>query len=220
MGQRGPQAWSKDRLKLGVVRIRNRGTHRVRMIKINDTGPISGRWVNYARWWWEQNRRPVPEGYRVAHLDGDTLNDAPANYGLLTGGEVALLHLRNKKVAKRMRRRRKAAMARFNQEKGRVAFFRRATTQRWYPADVQKRVVYYVPRRTRNEVFEPWLGAIRVAANGVILPEERARIEALHLVAVRGSQLREPPYDTFKLRAWSQYDRRTVRADAALEKSQ
>lgn len=58
------------------------------MIKVRLDGPQGGRWVRLARFTWEQRHGPVPRGQRVAHLDGNPLNDDPANYGLMTPGQV------------------------------------------------------------------------------------------------------------------------------------
>ena len=50
-----------------------------RYIKIADDGPTARRFMAYARYVYEQARGPVPEGHRVVHLDGDTMNDELSN---------------------------------------------------------------------------------------------------------------------------------------------
>jgi len=80
MGQRGRQLWSKEKLPVGTVRIRKHSKRvRARMIKIRDDGPKGRRWITWARWWWLNNRGPIPPGMRVTHRDGDSLNDDPDN---------------------------------------------------------------------------------------------------------------------------------------------
>lgn len=85
----------KVTLPLGTIVIRkaNKGGGKVRMIKIRMDGPTGLRWINYARWWWEENRGLVPPGKLVLHADGRTLNDKPEN--LVLGGpadKVLLAH--------------------------------------------------------------------------------------------------------------------------------
>src|SRR5712692_5291918 len=96
MGRHCCKDWCRDSLPVGTIRERRRKHGRVRMIKICLDGPRSRRWVNYAKWWWELHVAPVPAGMRVCHLDGNTLNDKPANYSLMTAGDVAFMwHDRN-----------------------------------------------------------------------------------------------------------------------------
>jgi hypothetical protein len=45
-------------------------------------------WVPYARFLWEQQNGPVPPGYVVIHLDGDTMNDDPSNIAALSRREA------------------------------------------------------------------------------------------------------------------------------------
>ena len=113
-----PKRWARDAAPIGAVDTRVRG---VRMIKVRMDGPKSSRWINLARWRWEQLYGPVPPGKRVVHLDGDSLNDDPANYALMTGGEW-LVHLRKlrKGMAEKNRRRCSAATAEMNRLRGAI----------------------------------------------------------------------------------------------------
>lgn len=54
-----------------------------RMIKVRDEGPRAQQWVPYARYLWERDHGPVPEGCFVGHRDNDPLNDDPSNLILL-----------------------------------------------------------------------------------------------------------------------------------------
>src|SRR5262245_56543839 len=102
MGKRGHHDWSKRCQPVGTIHLRtkfsyrangSRGpTRKVRYVKVRLTGPKPKRWMPLARYVWEKTHGPVPAGLRVVHLDGNTLNDDPKNYGLLTAGEVIKLY--------------------------------------------------------------------------------------------------------------------------------
>jgi hypothetical protein len=94
MGKRGKHDWSKDYLPVGSIRLRRRRrasgrVYEVRFIKAKFKGP--NRWIPLAKHTWEQMHGPIPEGMRVVHADGNTLNDNPSNYRLMTAGEVICL---------------------------------------------------------------------------------------------------------------------------------
>ncbi len=55
------------------------GQRESRFIKVRDGGPREGRWIPYAKYVWEKNNGPVPEGYFVVHKDGNRLNDELTN---------------------------------------------------------------------------------------------------------------------------------------------
>lgn len=95
-----------------------------RMRKIATLGPTPYRhiWVPYARWIWEQQHGPVPEGYLIVHEDGNRLNDDPNNLVLVDcRGNLALIRknnpgwkkkaIRSYKKTVRIRRIRKAKAA-------------------------------------------------------------------------------------------------------------
>lgn len=169
MGQRGHQDWSKERLPVGTVRIRTRqrGQLQVRMIKIRDGGPRSRQWVNFARWWWEHNRGPIPPGKRVAHRDGDSLNDDPANLVLCSPGDVVYLwHDRDPKGSAANYRKLRPATAKHNRLRARV---RRAVAwlpTRWYAVDTQRRIVVNDPRRVKGAVLAAHFETVRRPKNG------------------------------------------------------
>ncbi len=193
---------SRDELPVGTIRIRNRrrGSRccRVRFIKVRSSLPRAGQWRPLARVWWEENRGPVPGGLGVAHADGDTLNDDPSNYQLMTSGEVALLHLKRASTRRKMETRRAAAMGEFNRMKGTAMFFARRPTKRWYLADTANGVIYYTPSKSRSGVFR--LRGIAVPQNGVLSKSLRDRLAAQGLTAVRGTQLRDDPWANYSLR--------------------
>lgn len=61
-----------------------------RFIKIGMARPgRAGNWMPYSRYLWEQAHGPVPEGYRVRHLDGDRLNDDIGNLALVSNADNA-----------------------------------------------------------------------------------------------------------------------------------
>lgn len=158
MGKRGTHDWSKERLPVGTVRIRTRrrgrNVLRVRMIKVRGDGPKGRRWVNYARWWWEQHRGPVPEGCRVVHLDGDPMNDDPENLALLTPGDVAFLcHDRDPDMSKRNYRKLREATRQHNRDRGRVNRALNWLPTYWYPVDAARQLIVNAPRRKRWEVY-------------------------------------------------------------------
>lgn len=45
-------------------------------------------WKSYSRHVWEQSNGPVPKGLIIVHLDGDTLNDDPANLAAMSRAEA------------------------------------------------------------------------------------------------------------------------------------
>lgn len=159
------------------------------MIKVRKYGPIGRRWIPLAKFTWEQMHGPVPRGKRVTHLDGNTLNDNPANYGLLTPGEVINLYHQLDPVMSRENRRgekRRGATAAHNRLRGQV---RRATSllpTRWYAANLADRIVYDEPFRSRRRLLAR-LG-VQVEINGSI---SRRRQAALPFTMHRGHELLE-----------------------------
>ena len=153
--RRRKKDWCRDPLPVGSIRIRNKNANSaVRLIKVRADGPKSLRWMAYARWWWVTHRGPVPPGLRVCHLDGDTLNDDPSNYGLLSPGDVVYLaHERNPAMSAANYAACRAATAAFNRE---TAAVRRVLTYlptRWYPVDHARRLIGNQPRRQRWQVY-------------------------------------------------------------------
>ncbi len=159
--------YSRAEAPLGAVRERDAGNGQmVRMVKIRMDGPPGARWIPYARWWWEQNRGPVPKGKRVCHADGDLLNDDPQNLVLLTPGQViSLYHRLDPEMSRRNHVACGAAAARRNRETARL---RRQTTwlpYQWYAVDFGSRVIHDDrPRRKRWMVYAHHGFADRLAA--------------------------------------------------------
>jgi hypothetical protein len=173
MGKRGKQPWSKKCLPLHSIRVRRerkssgRGWIEVRMIKFRMGGKSGLNWMPLARFTWEQMHGPVPKGMRVVHLDGNTLNDNPANYGLLTAGEVIRLYHcldREMSEANRWDPRRRAATAASNRLRGQVKRAIGLLPTRWYAADLPRRVVYDQPFRSRRQLAATF--GLSVSLNG------------------------------------------------------
>lgn len=165
MGKRGKHNWSKEKLPLGTVRIRKKNGKRWRMIKARHGGPISGRWVGLARHWWENNRGPVPDGMRVCHEDGDSLNDDPSNYVLLTAGDVVFVaHERDPEMSRRNYAACREATARMNREKAAIRRQKGWLDSRWYPVDQARRVIVNQPFKKAWMVHGP--GYRPVSRNG------------------------------------------------------
>ena len=158
----GAGNYSRAPLPVGTIRMRERARgHVCRFIKVRDNGPKASRWIPLARHWWEKNRGRVPPGKRVCHLDGDSLNDDPSNYGLLTPGDVIFIQLeRDPAMALRNRKRCRAGTARSNRERAFARRLRELLPSKWYAVDVAARVVVNVPHRKRWQVY---------AAHGVAL---------------------------------------------------
>ena len=147
--------WSRASLPVGTVRIRARKARVfVRFIKVSDVGPRKDQWTEFARWWWERNRGAVPDGKRVCHADGDTLNDDPANLVLLTPGDVVFLaHDRDPAMSRRNYARCRVATAVSNRERAACRRLREWLPSLWYPVDLARRVVHIAPVRKRWQVY-------------------------------------------------------------------
>jgi hypothetical protein len=59
-----------------------------RWIKVRDEGPLSQRYIPYARYLWEKAHGPVPAGKIVAHRDNRSMNDDPSNLILIDRAEL------------------------------------------------------------------------------------------------------------------------------------
>lgn len=181
--------YSRAEAPLGAVREREVSSGNgqlVRMVKVRMDGPPGKRWIQYARWWWEQNRGPVPAGKRVCHKDGELLNDDPSNFVLLTPGEVVqLYHRLDPEMSRRSHAACGRAAARRNVE---TAARRRETTWvagRWYGVDFERRVIHddRPLRRNRWKVYADHGFAERLA--------ERLRDQAAR---ARGGDTRAAAY--------------------------
>jgi len=157
----------------------------VRFIKVRNGGPKSGRWIPLAKFTWEQMHGTVPDGYRVVHLDGNTMNDNPANYGLMTSGEfIKHCHALDPAMSEDNRRgqKRREATAQHNRERGALLRHYRFLPHYWYPVDHDRRIVFNTPFKSRRLLFLNF--GVQVPKNGVV-PEDTG----LSVVAVRGRSL-------------------------------
>lgn len=60
----------------------------VKLIKVADEVNGKKNWAIYARWLWEKNFGPIPEGMEICHLDGDRSNDSLDNLVLMKHGDI------------------------------------------------------------------------------------------------------------------------------------
>ncbi len=193
MGQKGKQPWSRDKLPLGTVRIRKNSKRvKVRMIKVRDDGPKGRRWINLARHWWLTHRGAIAPGMRVVHADGDTLNDDPANYLLVTAGDVAYLARQwDPTVDERNCKASRVATAKCNRERSRVTRARRWLPNRWYPVDVDQKIVINDPQYSRRALITKHSPTRQPSANGGLVvgpylgwPDVHTALEACILAAL------------------------------------
>lgn len=158
--------WCKEKLPIGAIRVRTRRGTAFRYIKVSNRGQGDRKWRRLARWTWEQAHGPVPAGYVVAHLDGNSLNDDPANYGLMTPGQVAQLqHQLDPKMSTRNRQKVSQVTAERNRLAGQI---RRRTfcfaAEYWYLVDDRTREILDRRFRSRRRAYA-WLGIV-VSLNG------------------------------------------------------
>jgi hypothetical protein len=147
-----------------VIRKRTYGDKRTRAletryIKVRDDGPMQLRWVAYARWWWEQNRGPVPAGQMVLHLDMNTINDDPSNLMLGDAStKIALCHKLDPEMSKRNRIACKAGTSEFNRFTDKLHRLREVLMEHWYPVLDEVGVIFNVPFLRRPDLLR-WFGA-------------------------------------------------------------
>lgn len=147
---------SRERLPLGTIRVtrRGRGHPPRRIIKVRDEGRGSQKWVAFARWWWEQHRGPVPAGKRIIHLDGDSLNDDPANLAIGTLGDVIYLaQQRDTELYDRNRLAASEGTRRANVLRGRRRRARQWLPTRHYLVDLRRRLALNQPCR---KAWQAW----------------------------------------------------------------
>ena len=202
MGKRGHHNWSKACLPIGTIRIRTRRegrrTHSVRFIKVRVGGSKSSQWIPLARRTWELAYGPVPAGMRVCHMDGNTLNDDPANYGLLTAGEIIKLYHRLDPVMSEENRRggrRRELVADHNRLRGRILRATSFLPTRWYAVNVRDRVIHNRPFRSRRQLLAVFVPTERIGLNGGI---SRRRLSRLPIQPVRGRDLSSDVYQGFQ----------------------
>ena len=134
--------------------MRYRSGHSTRFIKVRLDGPRKDQWKEYARWWWEQNRGPVPMGKRVCHADGNTMNDAPENLVLLTPGDVVFLaHDRDPAMSRLNFASMRKGAAESNRDRAAGRRMREWLPTCWYGVDVSRRLIVNAPVRKRWLVY-------------------------------------------------------------------
>ena len=100
------------------------------------------------------------------HFDGDTLNDDPKNYRLLSAGDVAFMARQwDPTLDDRNARACGAAARERNVLSSRIDRFKRYFPNYWYAVDPQRRLVIAEPHRSRAAVVRSILGA-NVPKNG------------------------------------------------------
>ena len=145
---------------LGTIVTRKHNKNLTRWIKISLDDPNHHkRWKLYAHYIWEKAHGPVKPKYRVGHLDGDTMNDDPANLAAMTLSDIsAHWHIRNPEKSDAFYARKRTARFRFKCKKSakvrRLADSeRRVFTDRWYPVDVARGVIVNRPFLTRKALY-------------------------------------------------------------------
>lgn len=91
---------------VGTIFVRNDKCGKpFRWIKVSGIHQGRHKWVPYARYLWCQSHGPVPAGYFIVHVDGDTLNDDIENHRLVNNREhLALQMARDPGMLKKCRR--------------------------------------------------------------------------------------------------------------------
>lgn len=179
---------------IGTIRVRysegSKQDKQARVIKVREDGPPSQRWMLYARWLWEQAHGPVTAGRRIAHLDGDMMNDDLSNLAALTPGQVAgLFHHRDPDGSADNYRKCREGTAAFNREQGRARRAAEYLPTQWYAVfpGMHQYQIWNAPQRKRTTVLRacgldhPWR-VIRSAALGY---PERDLLQACILVVLQ-----------------------------------
>jgi rubrerythrin len=79
-----------------VTRERKGNITRFREIKVSGILQGKHKWIPYARYLWLKENGPIPDGYFVVHINGDTLNDSLENLQIVNRSEhLALQKKRN-----------------------------------------------------------------------------------------------------------------------------
>lgn len=193
-----------DRVKqpIGTIRVRRTFTNgrdvEERWIKVSDTGPSQKQWKMYARWWWEENRGPVPPGKGVIHKNGNSMDDRPEN--LMVGGpgdRIRLAHLNNPEMSKRNMRTVHEGCAAWNRKQARLFRFQNIVKNCWYPVVEGRRVILNVPFRKRLGLLRSFgadVSRIPMSGHG---PEVLRAIEQAGVVPVPGTDLAKSPYTAY-----------------------
>jgi hypothetical protein len=151
-------------------------------------------WQRLSRWTWEQTHGPVPKGFVVAHLDGNTMHDDPANYGLRTPGQIAqIAHAIDPEMSRRNRQKISAVTSLRNKLAAQIA---RRTHNfpcgdgSWYLVDLHRQQILDRRFRSRRQAF---------AAQGIAISRNGRTPVAGDVVAIRGRDLRDPRFRHFRV---------------------
>lgn len=144
----------KATLPLLTIVIRKDHGHESRFIKTKMGGEPGRRWKPFARWWWEKNRGPVPDGHLVLHRDGVELNDDPKNLVLGTPGmKLKLAHERDPEWSREQHGRAAAGCGEWNRKNGRINRGKNFLKSYWYPVVDDLGVILNVPFRKRKRML-------------------------------------------------------------------
>jgi len=154
--------------RTGPIRVGRRRTISARYIKIRMGGPTGLRWMGYARWWWLENKGPIPPGQMVLHRDGDSLDDSPEN--LFLGGpgdKIRLAHSLDPEMSRRNRESCREGTSMHNRLIAQIRRFRSPIARYWYPVADDVMVVIDLPHRSRRTLLAALGGdTSRLARNG------------------------------------------------------
>jgi hypothetical protein len=194
----------KRALPIGTTVIRKHNNVEARFIKVSLTGLPQRRWMNYARWWWEKNRGPVPPGQLVIHIDGNSLNDDPKNYMVGTPGmKLALAHRRDPQWSKDQHKRAAAGLAEVNRKRGRINRAQNFLKTYWYPVVDDLGVILNVPFRKRKRVLACFgVDVSRYPRNGrgkKVTSEVQRALKATRIRPVKSEELPLRRYGTYCL---------------------
>jgi hypothetical protein len=144
----------KTKLPVGAITIRTDNGIQSRYVKVRMNGCVSGRWIQYGKWWWTKNRGPIPPGQLVLHKDGDPMNDHPGNFIVGTPGmKLVLAHQRDEAWSKEQHKRCAAGTAEFNRRTARINREKNFLQSYWYPVVDEMGVILNIPFRKRKHVF-------------------------------------------------------------------
>lgn len=169
-----------------------------RYIKVADKGGPNKMWKAYARWWWEQNRGPVPKGMGVIHKNGDQMDDRPDN--LMIGGpadRIRLAHLNDPEMSKRNMKSVHEGCAAWNRKQAKLYRFQNVIKSSWYPVLEGSRIILNVPFRKRLALLRSFgadVSRIPLCGHG---PEVVRAIERAGVTPVPAVDLLKTPYSTY-----------------------
>ena len=130
----------------------------------------SNKWCLYAKWLWEQTNGPVPPGMRVAHKDGDTMNDAPDNLILATADDIlAMAQIKNPRAFDRGHI--LAGKTSIEAHHWRSIGFRMRNwvKRMFYPVDFEKRRIWNLPFIIKHDLYAKFVRMPRKRSPNVAL---------------------------------------------------